>query len=165
MVYLLSVYCKPLYRRACFTWQVFIVQFYLLREKIDKFWLTRSLFQKLFTPAFQQGKMLMCTAVKENVTRNCAVRTINASQSRGFFEVLTNCLLWDSVVYSFYGSFVDKFCCLYFIRSPTIQGNFVEHEFKRIIRTKTKKKTGTMKPRRNLRSLNWCQLRSLWSCR
>ncbi len=52
--------------------QVFLDKFYLLMCTA-KFYLTRSLVQKLVMPALQQGNLLVCVNVKENLTRNCAV--------------------------------------------------------------------------------------------
>ena len=48
------------------------------------FSLTRSLVQKLVMPAFKKEKLFVCTASKENWTRNCALRhcSLRTSSSR-----------------------------------------------------------------------------------
>ncbi len=60
--------------------QVFLDKFSLtsficscVRQKIDKFSLTRSLVQKLVMPAFQQGNLLVCAAVKEMRSRELRI--------------------------------------------------------------------------------------------
>ena len=42
-----------------------------VQHKLTSFSLTRSLVQKLFMPAFEQGKLFVCTAGKENLTNTC----------------------------------------------------------------------------------------------
>jgi hypothetical protein len=59
-----------------FPWQVFLDKFYLLvcmAKNWQVFLAKEPCFAKLVMPAFQQGKLLVCTAVKENLTRKCAV--------------------------------------------------------------------------------------------